>query len=286
MQTLREAIDAVRNRGSALGHFNVSDSNQLNGVVAAAQAVGVPVIIGVSEGERVHIGTRAIAALVRSLRADNVPIYLNADHTKTIDGIEEAVGAGFDAVIFDGSHETFEENVTKTREAVAYARGSAKSGETLVEGEIGRIGTSSKLLDTEPEDMDEKLTMPDEAARFVRETGVDLLAPAVGTMHGRLKNGPPRRIDVKRIEEIHEAAGVPLVLHGGSGSSDEDLAAAIKAGVSIVHINTDIRVAYRKGIEEGLSKYADEIAPYKYLAPAVENVRLAAEKYLRLFSGQ
>lgn len=286
MQTLREAIDEAQNRVAALGHFNVSDSNQLNGIVAAAQSIGVPVIIGVSEGERVHIGTRAIAALVRSLRASDAPVYLNSDHTKTIDGIKETVGAGFDAVIFDGSHETFEENVTKTREAVAYARDNSKGGETLVEGEIGRIGTSSKLLDIEPDDVDEELTTPDEAARFVRETGVDLLAPAVGTMHGRLKNGPKRRVDAKRIGEIREVSGVPIVLHGGSGSSDEDFVVAIKAGVSVVHINTDIRVAYRKGIEDGLAKDSDEIAPYKYLAPAVENVRAVAERYLRLFSGQ
>ena len=286
MQTLREAIEEARDRGVALGHFNVSDSNQLNGIVAAAQTLNVPVIIGVSEGERVHIGTLAVAALVRSLRAHDAPVYLNADHTKTLEGIREVIDAQFDAAIFDGSHELFEDNVQKTRDAVSYAHEKKASGEVLVEGEIGRIGTSSKLLDTEPEDVDAELTSPDEAARFVRETGVDLLAPAVGTMHGKLKNGPLRRIDVKRIAEIREAAGVPIVLHGGSGSSDEDFVAAIKAGISVVHINTDIRVAYRKGIEEGLAKNADEIAPYKYLAPAVESVRVVTEKYLRLFSGK
>ncbi len=156
---------------------------------------------------------------------------------------------------------------------------------TLVEGEIGRIGTSSKLLDKLPDDIDKELTSPDEAARFLRETSVDLLAPAVGTMHGRLKEGPPPRIDVKRVGEIREAAGVPLVLHGGSGSTDEDFVAAVKAGVSVVHINTDIRVAYRKGIEASLAKDANEIAPYKFLQGGVDGVREMTARYIKLFAG-
>ena len=128
------------------------------------------------------------------------------------------------------------------------------------------------------------LTTAEEAARFVRETGVDMLAPAVGTMHGRLKSGPMPHIDSKRIEQIREAAGIPLVLHGGSGSTDEDFVSAVKAGVSIVHINTDIRVAYRRGIEAGLAKDADEIAPYRFLAPGVDGVRETTERYLKLFA--
>lgn len=288
MQTLREAIDDVRDRGIALGHFNVSDSNQLNGIVGAAQQVGVPVIVGVSEGERKHIGIHAIAALVHSLRERDFPVYLNADHTYSLDGIREAIDVGFDSVIFDGSHTSFEDNVRQTREAVSYAHETATRArsEALVEGEIGRIGTSSKLLDAPPEDVDIELTTPDEAAHFVRETGVDLLAPAVGTIHGRLKTGLPPRIDARRIAEIREATGVPLVLHGGSGSTDEDFVAAIKAGVSVVHINTDVRIAYRKGIEAGFAENRDEIAPYKFLTPAVIGVRAVAEKYLRLFSGK
>jgi fructose-bisphosphate aldolase class II len=119
----------------------------------------------------------------------------------------------------------------------------------------------------------------------VRETTVDFLAPAVGTMHGRLKSGGEPRIDIARIALLREAAGVPLVLHGGSGSSDDDLAGAGRAGCSIVHINTDIRVAYRKGIEAGLAKDADEIAPYRFLQPGVDEVREMTERYIRLFAG-
>jgi fructose-bisphosphate aldolase class II len=284
MQTLREAVNAAHEAGIAVGHFNVSDSTQFNAVVEAAEAVGLPVIIGVSEGERTFIGVRNVAAMVAAARADGKQVYLNADHTYTLDGIKEAVDAGFDAVIFDGSHLPFQENIAKTREAVAYAREHGKG--TLVEAEIGRIGTSSKLLDVPPEDMDKDLTTAEEAATFVRETGVDLLAPAVGTMHGRLKGGGEPKIDLERITVLREAAGVPLVLHGGSGSTDADLAAAGKAGCSIIHINTDIRVAYRKGIEAALSANADEIAPYKFLGDGKKAVQTVVERYLRLFSGK
>jgi fructose-bisphosphate aldolase class II len=281
MKTLREAIQEAGDAGIALGHFNVSDSNQFNAILAAAAGANMPVVIGASEGERKFFGVHALAAVVSAARASGAPVYLNADHTYSLDLVKEAIDAGFDAVIFDGSHLPLEENIAKTREAVAYARASGR--DVLIEGEIGRIGTSSKLLDKAPDDIDAVLTSADEAARFVRESGVDLLAPAVGTMHGRLKSGPPPRIDTHRIEEIREATGVPLVLHGGSGSTDEDFVAAVKAGISLVHINTDIRVAYRKGIEAGLVKDADEIAPYRFLAPGVEGVRATTERYIRMF---
>jgi len=283
MQTLREAIEAASERRIAIGHFNVSDSNQFNAVVAAASGLKLPVVIGVSEGERKFFGVRNVVALVAAARADGHQVYLNADHTYSIDGIKEAVDAGFDAVIFDGSHLSFEENIKQTREAVEYAR--AKGGGILVEAEIGRIGTSSKLLDVPPEDMDKDLTTAEEASQFVRETSVNMLAPAVGTMHGRLKGGGEPKVDIARIEVLREAAGVPLVLHGGSGSSDADLAAAAKTGCSVIHINTDIRVAYRKGIEAALAANADEIAPYKFLAEGRKAVQDMTEKYLRLFAG-
>lgn len=282
MHTLREAIEAASEQRIAIGHFNVSDSNQFNAVVAAAGALNLPVIVGVSEGERKFFGVHNVAALVAAARADGKQVYLNADHTYSIDGIKEAVDAGFDAVIFDGSHLSLEDNIKQTREAVEYSRGKGRG--TLVEAEIGRIGTSSKLLDVPPEDMDKNLTTAEEASQFVRETSVDMLAPAVGTMHGRLKGGGEPKIDIARIEVLREAAGVPLVLHGGSGSSDADLAVATKAGCSIIHINTDIRVAYRKGIEAALAANPDEIAPYKFLAEGTKAVQDMAEKYLRLFA--
>jgi fructose-bisphosphate aldolase class II len=282
MQTLKSAVEAAWDKKIALGHFNLSDSNQFNAVLAAAAALGQPVLVGVSEGERKFFGVRNIAAMVAAARAAGIEVYLNADHTYSLDGCKEVIDAGFDSVIFDGSHLPMEENIATTKSVVEYARASGR--EVLVEGEIGRIGTSSKLLTVPPADMDKDLTTTDEAVMFVQGSGVDMLAPAVGTMHGRLIGGGEPKIDLQRIADIRAAVGIPLVLHGGSGTSDDDLASAGKQGCSIVHINTDIRVAYRKGIEASLAADAQEIAPYKFLAGGVDGVEKMTEKYIRLFA--
>jgi fructose-bisphosphate aldolase class II len=285
MQTLKEAVSAAWDKKIALGHFNVSDSNQFNAVLAAAASVGQPVLVGVSEGERKFFGVRNIAAMVAAARAAGVQVYLNADHTYSLDGCKEVIDAGFDSVIFDGSHLPMEENIATTKAVVEYARSkSASDHEILVEGEIGRIGTSSKLLTVPPEDIDKDLTTTEEAVLFVQGSGVDMLAPAVGTMHGRIIGGADPKIDLERIAAIRAAVGIPLVLHGGSGSTDDDLRVVGKAGCSIAHINTDIRVAYRKGIEASLAADTNEIAPYRFLARGVEGVEKMTEKYIRLFA--
>lgn len=275
-------IDVVRDaeaKKKAVGHFNFSELTALNAMFAAARELGVPIIAGVSEGERDYVGVREAAALVKSLREEfSYPIFLNADHTYSIERVEEAVRAGYDAVIFDGAKLPFDENLAKTKECVA--RVKAINPNVLVEAELGYIGTSSKLLDAIPDGAEitaENLTKPGDAARFVKETGIDLFAPAVGNLHGMLKNVPNPRLDISRIAAIREAAGVPLVLHGGSGISDDDFRTAIKAGISIIHINTEIRIAFRKGIEEGLENRPDEIAPYKFL----ENPRRAVKEVIK-----
>ncbi len=154
----------------------------------------------------------------------------------------------------------------------------------LIEGELGMIGTGSEVLDAPPADIDKEFTKPEQAALFAGETGIDLIAPAVGTMHGILRSGVQPKIDTKRIEEIVEASGLPVVLHGGSGSSDADFVASAKAGAAIIHISTDLRVAYRKGIEEGLAQLPDEVAPYKYIGPGASAVQALTERFMRLFA--
>ena len=151
MKTLAEYIKEAENGGWALGHFNVSNIEGLWGVFRAAEAEKLPVIIGVSEGERNYIGIKQIKALVDSVRTEyNYPIFLNADHTYSIEEIKKVVDAGFDSVVVDGSKLTLEDNIALTKEVVAYAK--SVNPNILVEGEIGYIGTSSKLLDEIPED--------------------------------------------------------------------------------------------------------------------------------------
>src|SRR5271163_4146937 len=286
MHALRDILVQAEAGGIAIGHFNVADLILLKAVFAAAREVKVPVMVGASEGEREFLGTRQLAVLVRSLREEfDYPIFLNADHTHSLAKAVEAVKAGFDSVVFDLSALPFDENVRQTREAVQALKGINPA--VLVEGEIGDIGTGSEIHARAP-DLSRGLTTADDARRFVESTGIDILAPAVGNMHGMLESmvhGDTRkRLDIERIGRIKAAARVFLTLHGGSGTNDDDLRNAIAAGINIVHINTELRVAWRRGLEDGLMKYPNEIVPYKILPAAVDAVKKVASSRLKLFS--
>ncbi|HEY4502664.1 MAG TPA: class II fructose-bisphosphate aldolase [Candidatus Paceibacterota bacterium] len=287
MHTLRSVIEEAEAKKVAIGHFNISDTEQLWAIFNAARKLDVPVIVGVSEGERDFIGVRQVVVLVKSLRDEfNFPIFLNADHTYSLARVKEAIDAGFDSVIFDGSKVTREENIAISKQVVQYAR--SVNPTILVESELGNIGQSSKLLDAIPEGVEvteEMMTKPEDLHVFVKETGVDLIAPAVGNLHGMLKSGENPRINPERIKELRAVGGIPVVLHGGSGISDDDFKKAIESGISIVHINTEIRVAYRKGIELQLQGDPDEVAPYRFMKGGVQAVYDVVLKRLQLFNG-
>lgn len=286
MKTLKECISEAGDKGVAIGHFNISNLEALWGIFNAARKLAVPVIIGTSEGERDFIGAGQAVALVKSLREQfDYPIFINADHTYSFDRVKEAIDLGYDAVIFDGTELSFEENIKITKRCVDYAR--KINPETIVEAELGFIGKSSKILDEIPSGVkitEEFLTKEEEAKDFVERTGIDLIAPAVGNIHGMLKGGKDPALNIERIREIRKSIGIPLVLHGGSGNSASDFTDAISAGVSIVHISTEIRVAYRKGLQLALQENPDEVAPYKYLKEAVKAVEKVAEEKLKIFN--
>jgi len=286
MRDIRNALELARKNGVALGHFNVADLVLLKAVFSSAQELDVPVLVGASEGEREFMGVRQIAALVQSLREEfDFPVFLNADHTHTLKKATEAVKAGFDTVVFDASALPFEQNASVTKEAVEALK--TINPAVLVEGEIGNIGTGSEIHELSP-DLSKYLTTPAEAKQFVEFTGIDVLAPAVGNMHGMsekmVEGEKKKRLDIERIAQIKTAAGVPLTLHGGSGTDDGDLRQAIAAGISIVHINTELRVAWRSGLEAGLAAEPHQVVPYKILPSAVESVKQAALARLRLFN--
>lgn len=288
MKTLREYITEAQEQKVAIGHFNISDIAGLKGIFEAAKELNLPVIIGLSEGEREAVGTKNAADLVRNLREQyTYPIFLNADHTHSFEKIKEAVEAGFDAVLFDAGKLSLEENIEKTKEVVAWVR--ATRPEVLIEAELGYIGSSSTIMTEIPEGAavkKEDLTSPEVAARFVRETGVDLLAPAVGNIHGMFKNAPNPDLDIERIAALRDAAGIPMVLHGGSGIKNEDFIAAIQNGISIVHINTEIRSAWRHGMEKALTEKPEEVTPYKLLADSADAVKKVVKERLTLFNGK
>jgi len=285
MKTLRQIIKEAEQSRTAIGHFNISECVALKGIFKAAQELNLPVIIGLSEGEQNFFGTKNAALIIKNLRQEfNWPIFINSDHTKSLEKIKEAVEAGFDSVHFDGGKLPFEENIKKTKEVVEYAK--SINPNILVEAELGYLGASSMILKEIPKGVaikEEDLTKPEQAAQFVKETGVDLLAPAVGNIHGMFKNAPNPHIDLARIGKIKELAGVPLVLHGCSGMREEEFIKAIYAGISIVHINTEIRLAWRQGMEKALMENPEEITPYKILLTTIEEIKKATERRMRLF---
>jgi ketose-bisphosphate aldolase len=288
MHSLQDSLREAQESGAAIGHFNISDLVLLKAVFAAARELNVPVLIGLSEGEREFVGVRQIAAFVRSLREEsNFPIFLNADHTHSLGKAVEAAKAGFDSIVFDMSALPFDENVRQTKQAVEALKTISPS--ILVEGEIGDIGTGSEIHEQTP-DLSKGLSTPEEAKQFVLSTGVDVLAPAVGNMHGMLRSmvrgETKKRLDIERIAGIKRAAHVFLTLHGGSGTDDEDLRKAIAAGINIIHINTELRVAWRHGLEQGLAKQPDEVVPYKILPSALDAVKQVVASRLRLFNGE
>lgn len=286
MLTLRGVLEEAQKNGVAVGHFNIADFIILKAVFASARDLRVPVIVGVSEGERQFLGVKQIAALVRSLRDEfDFPIFLNADHTHSLERAIEAAKAGYDAVVFDRSALPVEENVRQTKTAVETLK--AINPAMLIEGEIGDIGTGSEIHDDAP-DLSKGLTTPEEAKQYVDATRIDILAPAVGNMHGMLQSmvqGKTRkRLDLVRIEEIKRRTGALLTLHGGSGTDDNDFRNAIAAGINIVHINTEIRVAWRQGLEGSLAKWPHEVVPYKILPPVIDAVKQVAASRLKLFN--
>src|SRR5271167_1003588 len=286
MHSLRDLLQDAQQTGKAIGHFNISDLVLLKAVFGAARELNVPVLVGLSEGEREFVGTRQIAAFVRSLREEfDFPIFLNADHTHSLAKGIEAAKAGFDSIVFDLSSLPIEENMRRTKQAVEALK--AINPSMLVEGEIGDIGTGSEIHDHAP-DLKKGLSTPTEAKQFVDGTGVDILAPAVGNMHGMLmsmvEGETKKHLDIDRIAAIKQAAGVFMTLHGGSGTDDGDLHKAIAGGINIVHVNTELRVAWRHGLEQGLGKNPDEVVPYKIFPPAVEAVKQVVLSRLHVYN--
>jgi fructose-bisphosphate aldolase class II len=286
MKSMRECLNEAKEKGSAIGHFNASSLEMVWGIFRAARNINVPVIVGFSEGERDFVGVKQAVDLVKSIRAEfDYPIFVNADHTYSLERALEAVRAGFDSIIIDGSELAFDDNVKMTKKFVEEAK--SINSEIIIEGEVGFIGKSSKILQSIPEGVSislEHLTKPEEAQIFVKETGIDLLAPAVGNIHGMLKGGKDPNLNIGRIKEISEAVKIPLVLHGGSGNSSEDFIASIKEGVRIVHVSTELRVAYRRSITLALQENPEELAPYKYLKGVSSAIEKVVSEKLKIFS--
>jgi fructose-bisphosphate aldolase class II len=286
MKTLREYIKEAEENKVAIGHFNISNLETLHAIYNAAKKLNLPVIIGLSEGEEKFVGREEGVALVSAIRErDNYPIFLNADHHSSFESVKKCIDAGFDMVIIDGAKMSFEDNVKITKECVDYARKVAKETgrDILIEAELGYIGSGSDIKDFIPEGAG-ILTNPEDAKRFVEETGIDMFAPSVGSIHGLIKSGKPH-INAELVAEIKKTTGIPLVLHGGSGLRDEDFVNAINAGIAVVHINSELRLAGRDAVKKSIEEHPNEITPSKILEPVVGAIEDIVESRLKLFNG-
>ena len=286
MTNLRDVLTRTAQERVAVGHFNIADFSLLKAVFAAAYELKVPVIVGASEGERKFMGVRQLAALVRSLREEfDFPIFLNADHTHTLASAVEAAKAGYDAIVFDLSALPIDENARQTKAAVETLK--AINPSILIEGEIGDIGTGSEIHDEVP-DLSKGLTDPEEAKRYLAASNIDILSPAVGNMHGMVQSmvqgKTKKRLDLARIAQIKSATGALLTLHGASGTDDDDMRKAIDAGINIIHINTELRIAWRQGLDASLTKHPQEVVPYKILPAAIDAIKEVAASRLKLFN--
>ena len=280
--TLNDYLNRALKEGWAIPHFNISDAVTLVGILEAAKELKSPVMIGTSEGERKVIGGKQAVAMITAYRDEyKLPIFLNADHHKSVTTAGEALNVGYESIHIDLSVLKLEENITGTKEIVAHAK--ALNKDISVEGEVGYLVTeSSKIYKEIIEIPPESLTKPEEAARFVKETGVDRFAPAVGNLHGIVAN--VKKLDIARIEAIRSMIGdTAMVLHGGSGTPDEQIKNAIEAGINNIHINTELRVAYAESLRKFLLENPDETTPYKFFKPVIEAIKQKTAEKIKLF---
>ncbi len=288
-ESLRSLINQNLENKTAIGHFNFSTYDVAHSIVEAGRELDLPVILGLSEGERDFAGIAEAVAFVKAIRENTddekryAKVFLNADHTYSFERVVEAVEAGFDMVIYDGAGKEMSENISlakKCREFIDKYNEENKK-DVIFECELGYIGTSSKVLTELPQGL--TMTTAEDAKTFADTVKPDLLAPAVGNVHGMLKDTPDPNLDEKRCGEIFTATALPLVLHGASGNSKEDIQACIKNGVAIVHVNTEIRVSYKNALKKYVVE-SDEVAPYKYMKSVQDAVKETVKEKLKIFN--
>lgn len=242
---LNEVLKKAQKGKYAVGLFNTTDTDMLQAVIEAAEESNSPVILGTAEvllpyGELKLIAPSVIAAAKRA----KVPVVVHYDHGLTFDRCIEALKLGFSSIMFDGSAKPYEQNIAETREMVKIAH---TFGAT-VEGEIGHVGEAAK----EDNLLTDMYTTPEEAKAYLEATGVDALAVAIGSAHGVYKKKP--MLNIERLKEISSAVKVPLVLHGGSGLSDDDFKNTIRNGIAKVNIFTDLCLAGERAMKDGEEK--------------------------------
>lgn len=255
----------------AIGSFNTSDLEMTKAIIWAAARLEAPVIVETSEKAIAYAGLENLADIIKNeAKKSRFPVALHLDHGKSLDIVRQCLEVGYTSVMFDGSHLSFQENIILTRQALDMAH---RAG-VACEGELGAIGKG---------DDTKKLTDPGQVAEFVRETGVDFLAAAIGSAHGV---GVDEKLDIALLKKIRTKTTIPLVLHGASGVSEEDIKAAIKNGVAKINIDTDIRHTFAKTIREIGPKYKDLDDPRDIMQKVMAEIQKVVEEKIKLFGSE
>ncbi len=263
--TTKELLLDAQKNGYAVGAFNVENMEMVQAVVAAAEELNSPVIMQTTTST-VKYADLAYFYANAKVAADmaSVPVVMHLDHGSSFELAMRAYRTGYTSIMIDGSHETYEDNI-KVSKAVADA---CHPGGVPVEAELGKVGGKEDDLDGGEGD---PYTDPQEAAEFVKRTGVDSLAVAIGTAHGVYKGEP--KLDLDRLSEIRKVVDIPLVLHGTSGVPDETVKECVKRGICKVNYATDLRIAFSKGVKAVMAENPDVFDPKKYNAAGREEVK-------------
>ena len=268
-------LDAQKN-GYAVGAFNVNNMEIVQAIIEAAEELNSPVILQASQGGIKYAGIEYIAGLGKiAARNAKVPVALHLDHGTDFEQVMLCIRHGFSSVMIDGSKFPLEENIAYTNKVMEVAKAVGVS----VEAEWGKIGGTEDHITVDAKDA--TFTDPDEALKFVNETGVDSLAIAVGTAHGVYKGEP--ELDFERIKAIREKIDAPLVLHGSSGVPAEALQKAISLGICKINIDTDLRIAFADGVKNFLKEDPDNFDPRKILGPAKKEMKEKVKEKMIIF---
>lgn len=275
--SMTEMLKKANAEGYAVGQFNLNNLEFTQAILQAAEEEKSPVILGVSEGAGRYMGGfKTVVKMVEGLMEDyniTVPVAIHLDHGSSYDKCKEAIDAGFTSVMIDASHDPFEQNIEITSKVVEYAHSKGVS----VEAELGTVGGQ------EDDVVADGVIYADakECEELVQRTGIDCLAPALGSVHGPYKGEP--NLGFTEMEEIRGLTGVPLVLHGGTGIPTKDIQRAISLGTAKINVNTENQIASAKKVREVLAADEKMYDPRKYLGPAREAIKATVIGKIREF---
>ena len=275
--SMKEMLIKAKENSYAVGQYNLNNLEFTQAILQATQEENAPVILGVSEGAARYMGGfKTVVKMVEGLIEDysiTVPVAIQLDHGSSFDKCKEAIDAGFTSVMIDASHHSFEENIEITSKVVEYAHANGVS----VEAELGTVGGQEDDVIAEGVIYAD----PKECQELVERTGIDTLAPALGSVHGPYKGEP--NLGFKEMEEIGASTGLPLVLHGGTGIPTHDIKKAISYGTAKINVNTENQIASAKAVREVLNNDSEVYDPRKYLGPAREAIKATVQGKIQEF---